>query len=144
VTLEVCDRALMGRVEATDRRRRVAHGVVVALSVAAVVLRVWPPERYGFYPPCPIRALSGVLCPGCGATRALAALVRGDLHAAMTQNLLVVLLVPFAMVWVARWYWGAVRGEGVAAVRLPGWVVPCMTAAAVTFSVLRNFRWSGL
>jgi hypothetical protein len=38
---------------------------------------------------CPFRQLSGLPCPTCGATRALAALAHGDLPAALSFNPLV-------------------------------------------------------
>ena len=35
---------------------------------------------------CPIRAILGIDCPGCGGTRALAALLRGDVRQAAQEN----------------------------------------------------------
>lgn len=68
----------------------------VMLALAAAILVRFPPTHYSFYPQCPIHALLGVQCPGCGATRALAALLRGHLAEAIHLNALVTLLVPFA------------------------------------------------
>lgn len=45
-------------------------------------------------PPCPFRALTGLYCPGCGSTRALDALVHGDVARAFDMNLLGLLLSP--------------------------------------------------
>ena len=36
--------------------------------------------------PCPIREVSGLLCPGCGLTSGCKALVRGDWHLAFHYN----------------------------------------------------------
>jgi hypothetical protein len=55
---------------------------LVAFAVAAggcVVLR-FPPDSSGFYPRCPIFFWLHLDCPGCGGTRALAALLRGRLN----------------------------------------------------------------
>jgi hypothetical protein len=60
------------------------------------MLVLFPPERYGFYPRCPFFEATGLLCPGCGGTRALAALLRGDFAGAWRLNALVVALLPFA------------------------------------------------
>lgn len=43
---------------------------------------------------CPIRAVFGIRCPGCGMTHALVALLRGDVRRAMQFNPFVLVLVP--------------------------------------------------
>lgn len=53
-------------------------------------------------PGCPFQALTGVDCPGCGTTRCLMALGRGDLWQAASHNL----LVPLALVALG-WAWAA-------------------------------------
>ena len=42
-------------------------------------------------PPCPLRTLAGIACPGCGATRAVTALVAADPLRALAFNPFVVL-----------------------------------------------------
>ena len=49
-------------------------------------------------PPCPLRALTGLPCPGCGSARCIADLLDGDLAAAVDHNL----LVPIALI-VVMW-----------------------------------------
>lgn len=123
---------------ASDRARKVwwAHAMVAGVLFGAVVLVVWPPGRYGFYPACPVREMSGVLCPGCGGTRAVAALLRGNLGEALRQNGLVVVLLP-AAVWPAgRWYLGVLRG--MEAVGVPRWAVVSVGVLAGLFGLLRN------
>jgi hypothetical protein len=58
---------------------------------------LYPPARASFYPACPIREFLGIDCPGCGATRALAALLRGHVLEALRLNPLFVLLLPVAL-----------------------------------------------
>jgi hypothetical protein len=40
---------------------------------------------------CPIRGVTGYLCPGCGMQRAIAALLHGDLPGAVTANATIVI-----------------------------------------------------
>lgn len=44
--------------------------------------------------PCIIYRLSGLYCGGCGATRMLLSLLRGDIAGAYTQNRALFLLLP--------------------------------------------------
>ena len=45
----------------------------------------------------------GVYCPGCGGLRAVNDLTNGDLGAAASSNLLLVVLLPVAVLWLLRW-----------------------------------------
>jgi hypothetical protein len=61
------------------------------------------PNQPGHYPSCPILFLTGHWCPGCGGLRALHDLLHGHLMAAISANLVVVLIVPVAVMLWARW-----------------------------------------
>jgi hypothetical protein len=120
------------------RRRAVAHALLAGGVLVCVALLVYPPGRVGFYPACPIYAWLGVECPGCGATRALAALLHGRLMEAMRLNALFVGLLPFAVGFAAVSYPRAVRRGGFRWPRVPMKAVYGMVGAAVVFTVIRN------
>lgn len=89
---------------------------------------------------CPLRATTGLDCPLCGASRATAALVRGDLGAAIDFNALYVLALPVALALVAWWL---VRGETPTWSRRPS-VVWSAVGVAAAFAVARNLPWEPL
>ena len=62
----------------------------VALGVAATVF-FFNPATHRFFPVCQFHRLTGLDCPGCGMTRALYALLHGDLTTALHDNALFVL-----------------------------------------------------
>jgi hypothetical protein len=83
------------------RALRAAAPPVVAALGAGVLLR-FPPALSRFYPRCPVYEIFHLQCPGCGATRALAALLHGRFAEALHLNALFTLLLPFAVAYCAR------------------------------------------
>lgn len=79
---------------------------------ALAVLLAWTPTDDG--PTiCPFALLTGHACPGCGMTRALAYLVRGDLGQAIDYHplsLVLALAGAVGIVWLVgkqKWGWSA-------------------------------------
>jgi hypothetical protein len=70
--------------------------LLLVLAAAAAILLLFPPTRYSFYPQCPIHQYLGILCPGCGTTRALAALLHGHMLDALRLNPLTTIAIPLA------------------------------------------------
>jgi hypothetical protein len=54
-------------------------------------------------PACPFKSLTGIDCPGCGATRAALALLDGDVLRAADHNLLLVVALPIVAVLAIWW-----------------------------------------
>ena len=106
-----------------------------ALAAAGVVTAV-DPGTAGIYPGCPFLALTGHPCPLCGGLRAVHALGHGDVAAAVSLNLMVVLLVVLAAVEWGRRVRGRLAGRPVRP--LPGWYGALVAGAFVVFGILRN------
>jgi hypothetical protein len=81
---------------------RFAIAAVPPILAAAAVL--FAERIYGavsvFIAPCPSYTLFSLYCPGCGNTRSLAALLRGDLLSALRYNP----AIPFAALLAAAFY----------------------------------------
>lgn len=77
-------------------RRLSAVVVLLLLLLGGVVLfTIDPCAGPGVYPPCIFRTVTGLYCPGCGSTRALARCLHLDLPGAFSYNPLVVLALPY-------------------------------------------------
>lgn len=74
------------------RRRRLLSGGA-ALLAAGLGYALWL-RLTGLAIPCPFRAVTGLLCPGCGVTRLCLALLRGDFGAAWRANPVLLALLP--------------------------------------------------
>lgn len=110
----------------------------MALLVAALgYIAVVDPSTPGRYPVCPLHALTGIWCPGCGSLRATHALLRGDVVAALGYNALLVLLAPPLAVVVGRAVWRSrTRSRALTGPR-PA-VLGGLVAVVLAFAVLRN------
>lgn len=64
------------------------------MSALALLVAFDPNAVNSIFPPCLFHTFSGLYCPGCGATRALHAILHGDLALAWTMNPLLVLALP--------------------------------------------------
>jgi hypothetical protein len=116
-----------------------------ALAAATLALHVRDPHVTHSWGVCPLYALTGVYCPGCGALRGVNDLGNGHVGAAASSNLLLVLAMPFAVVLLARWTWGRWTGHEVALVpTLPRGLVIALVALVAVFTVVRNVPGSPL
>ena len=81
------------------------------LAAATVALHLRDPHVSHSWGVCPLYALTGIYCPGCGGLRGVNDLTDGHLGAAASSNLLLVVAIPFAVLVLARWTWVSVAGQ---------------------------------
>jgi hypothetical protein len=110
----------------TDRARIISIGAVF-VAVAAVVFAV-DPQRTSLFPICPLHRMTGLWCPGCGATRAFHQLLHGNVVAALRFNSLAIVMLPLA---------GYLMVRGDASTMKPAWIW-ALLLVVVAFGVLRN------
>ena len=108
-------------------------------ATALLLARVDPFVPGNGLPPCPLYALTGWYCPGCGSARCLHALLHGELALAFAMNPLLVLVLPVqaamalnAAGWAPRGSAPVWRALGAAR----GWLV-----LLVGYALLRNLPW---
>jgi hypothetical protein len=115
--------------------------VVVTLAFAvisgAAILFFFDPTKNNFYPVCQFHLLTGLYCPGCGATRATYQLLHGNFLAALHFNALYV--VSLALL-AGRGIWFLKRRFYRQPVRffIPPNALWTFLAVAIVFVVLRN------
>jgi hypothetical protein len=119
-------------------RKTTAHLSAACVAAAAWVLYRFPPASSGFYPRCLINETFHVDCPGCGGTRAVAALLHGRLAEALHFNPLVVILLPFVLAFLGIAWWRAIRDTEFRWPVVPNLYLKATLAAAIAFTVMRN------
>lgn len=124
-------------VRVSERRARLRAPLATAATcgAAVLVLAVRDPHVPFSYGVCPLYALTGRYCAGCGVLRATHDLAHLDLASAWATNPLWVLAVPLIVLAWGRWVVRAARGEPTP---VPGWVAWTLLAVLVVYSVLRN------
>ena len=108
------------------------------IALATTLLLRFPPAQFSFYPRCPTYELFHLQCPGCGATRALAALLHGHVAEAMNLNGLITLLLPFAAAYGTLCYYRLLQRKPFRWTQPPPTVLYTAFAAAAAFTVVRN------
>lgn len=123
---------------AASTGRMMAAGSVTALAGGSAVVAYFDPSSTHFFPLCPLFAMTGLACPGCGLTRAFHSLFHGDLLTALHFNALTpVWAVIFAYVAISLTIY-AVTGKN-----LPMWPTHpkfmwVFMTVLLAFGVLRN------
>ncbi len=126
-------------------RMRTPLLTATTLAAATVALHVRDPHVTHSWGVCPLYAMTGIYCPGCGGLRGVNDLTNGHLGQAASSNLLLVLALPFAAVFFARWAYGAWTGRDVRAIpAVPRAVTAGLILLAVVFTVVRNLPGSWL
>jgi hypothetical protein len=129
----VTSEVLQEKADFRSHRLTVAAGGFLTASFAVLLLR-FPPDRYSFYPRCPIFTYLHLQCPGCGTTRALAALLHGNLREALHYNPLTTALLPAALLYLAYVYLQRNKDP----MQIPTPVTYALLTVAAIFTVVRN------
>lgn len=119
-------------------RRSTAHLGAALVAAAAWVLYRFPPASSGFYPRCLFYETFHLDCPGCGGTRAVAALLHGRFAEALHFNPLVVILLPFVLAFLSIAWFRAIRDTEFRWPVVPDLYLKATLAGAIAFTVIRN------
>jgi hypothetical protein len=117
--------------------------LMAAVLGSGAVLFFFDPARHGFYPICLFHSLTGLNCPGCGATRAAYQLLHGHLLRALHDNALFVLALTALTAQSAWLVMQKIRNQPVAFVVSP-LILWVFLITSFVFTVLRNlpaFAW---
>jgi hypothetical protein len=123
-------------------QRYAAVMAAVVVPAALVLVYLFPPTESSFYPPCLLFRYTGLLCPGCGSTRALHSLLHGDLRQSFAYNLFVPLLVPYLGVRGLRSWYAAMRRRPLPPWRVGPWAVWAFLLPLLAYGVLRNLPFA--
>jgi hypothetical protein len=127
------------------RNRRIQLRLLVVfagallLCAAAYILSTVPPTPDSLYPKCSFHSMTGLHCPGCGATRAAHASLQGHFLAALRYNAFAVVFIPIGLLFLARFAirWALCVPDPADFGPSIGWCYALLVAILV-FSIVRN------
>ena len=112
--------------------KKLVWGALAAGGIlAGVLLWNYPPTEASFWPKCVFHRLTGLLCPGCGATRGLYALLHGEVLYSLQCNLF---LIPLPILCLLFW-----RSEQLRKSRKLPWV---LFGVVLAYWILRNLPFA--
>lgn len=122
-----------------ERRRRLSRllGGAGLLLAAGLAYALWV-RATGLALPCPFRAVTGLLCPGCGITRLCLALLRGDWAGAWRANPALLPMLPILAALAVRLSVRYVREGSAVLTRRENALVWVLTALLAAWGILRN------
>ncbi|MFG6353225.1 MAG: DUF2752 domain-containing protein [Oscillospiraceae bacterium] len=122
-----------------ERRRRLSRllGGAGLLLAAGLAYALWV-RATGLALPCPFRAVTGLLCPGCGVTRLCLALLRGDWAGAWRANPALLPMLPILAALAVRLSVRYVREGSAVLTRRENALVWVLAALLAAWGILRN------
>ncbi len=124
------------------RRLLAPSSVVAGLALGTLYVAKVDPNQPGHHPPCPLKFVTGLDCPGCGGLRATHDLANGNIVGAFDHNALLVVLLPVIAFFLGRWLFRAWTGRKPVPTErsrvISQRLMQVLVIALVAFSVLRN------
>jgi hypothetical protein len=117
-----------------------AAGIVLMTGGASAVW-AFDPTTIHILPICPLYALTGFACPGCGLTRGFHALFHGDVVTALDFNALIPIWTAVFVYLFFSLVMTTVRGRGLSWKFLTPSTLVGFLVLLLTFGVLRNLPY---
>ncbi|MEU8897652.1 DUF2752 domain-containing protein [Nocardia sp. NPDC048505] len=116
--------------------------LTAAAGIGAVaLLHFRDPHVEGSYGFCPLYALSGIYCPGCGGMRAVHNLTDGRIIDSLHSNLIAIPLLATFAFFVGLWTVRAWQGRRMTVPQVNRPLLVVLLIVIVIYSVLRNTPW---
>lgn len=119
------------------KRRRHLVAVLFAVGAAICILYALVPLQWEWLPQCPLRRLTGYLCPGCGSQTALQQLLRGNISAAWHANAFIFIAFPAIVLTIYADY-AQKQHRRMAAVLLHPATIAIWLVVILLWTVVRN------
>lgn len=99
-------------------------------------------KNYGFYIPCLFHKLTNLYCPGCGITRCIVSLLKGNISEAFKYNRLAFILLPFLTIYfIYKIYRYLTNSQDKIIKKIPNIIWIILLIITILFGILRNIKY---
>ncbi|TJY34062.1 DUF2752 domain-containing protein [Pontimicrobium aquaticum] len=100
----------------------------------------WNPSETNMFPKCPVYAVTGIYCPGCGSQRAAHQILNGNLIEGLRHNYLIALLGLVLLYQAFMFIINNVLNKGITNLLHQSKVTMSILVIIILFWVLRNIN----
>lgn len=112
------------------------------MALLSIVLYYYLNQRFNFSIPCVFYKITGYYCPGCGITRCLFSLLKGNIYKAFMYNQLVFLLLPFLFFYaIYSGYIYIYNKENKIMKKIPNFIFIILLCIVIAFGIIRNIDY---
>ena len=118
-----------------DRIKKVIKLNLLLLIFGFIYILINHYFHFGFI--CIFHELTGLLCPGCGFTRCIIAIIQGRFFDAFNYNMLVFCLLPVFLFYYCYSIYNYIK-TGNRIVKVPNYITITILVITILFGILRN------
>lgn len=96
------------------------------------------------YIPCLFHKATDLYCPGCGITRMIVSMFKGEFYQAFRYNMVMFVLFPFFIFFIVDYLFSVIKKKDALFRKIPSIILYILIGILILFAVLRNiFPWLG-
>ncbi len=119
--------------------RREIFKIVLVIFLLIVYLLVG--NHFNIYLFCPIKKFLGLYCPGCGVTRMLYSILKGQFYQAFRYNPLIFISLPFIVIYYMDYLYSNTKNKDTKLHFLEPGIWYFLIAIFIIYGILRNIEF---
>lgn len=114
--------------------------VVLLFSYALVCYLIFG-KVFGIYVPCFLNYVTGLYCPGCGLTRMLYSMLKGNFYQAFRFNPLMFIATPFIFLLIVDYLVSGFFKRKPIITKIPNVIWYLLIVVFIIYGIMRNMPW---